>query len=69
MKKKFNQKLSLNKKTIANLSQNEMDSMNGGRVPNSAPCTVTLAWPEECQFTIFKCPDPENPTEWTEEVC
>jgi natural product precursor len=67
MKKKLNQKLTLNKKTVANLSKVEMDALNGGAgFPVTFMCTVTAIWPDECRFTLFECPDPDNPMDFTD---
>jgi hypothetical protein len=69
MKKKLNQKLSLNKMTVANLTKNEMADANGGYVYPSLTCTVTITGPFACRISIVVCPDPEDPTEFTYDGC
>jgi len=51
--KKVNKKLSLNKKTIANLGNNEMNGVHGGGTLNSLCCIPS-------GFSICKCPTGET---------
>ena len=52
--KRFNTKLALNKKTVANLNTQDMQSLRGG-FQSYDSCAFTRAW--ECD-TNFTCTDP-----------
>jgi natural product precursor len=54
--KKFNKKLSLNKKTIANLGNNELNYVLGGYPTDARICKPTTQCTGGCVETDYSCP-------------
>jgi natural product precursor len=67
--KQFSRKLILNKKTIANLNNGEMNNVKGGTVPTSGitkctvylPCNYPTYYPDSCGTFCYTDTRPPNP--------
>ncbi len=52
--KTFNKKLSLKKKTVANLDNKEMQGIYGGETAERTVC-ITRCAPSDCMCTMTRC--------------